>query len=154
MKIKHFPDFSYKEAPAGKLILHSARIYLERIHQRLESYGIQKTYGPILKEISMNEGITQKELAGFMQITAPSMSVNIRKMEMVQLIKKEIDGTDLRQIRLYLTEKGKQTARKADREIALEGEKFVENLSPNEQKELKRLLIKILETQEKRNNKE
>jgi DNA-binding MarR family transcriptional regulator len=126
---------------------------MEKIRYSLESYGVQKTYGPILKELSLSEGLTQKELAENMCITAPSMSINLQKMESAGFLIRKSDDTDMRQIRLYLTEKGKETAEKADREIALSEAKLTEALSVGEQQELKRLLIKILENQTKGSNK-
>jgi len=147
MKRKHKTDFKHEDMPIGMLISHIARTHMKKIRCNLENYGIQKTYGPILKELSVAEGMTQKELARNMCITAPSMSVNLQKMENQGLLTRKPDDTDMRQIRLYLTEKGKDIAEKADREIALSEEKLTEALSSGEQQELKRLLIKILKNQ-------
>ena len=141
------PDLKHEDMPAGMLIHHVMRIHIDRIRTNLESYGVQRTYGPILKELSMSEGMTQKELADNMRITAPSMSINIKKMETAGFLLRKSGDTDMRQIKLYLTDKGRETAEKADREIALADEKLVEALSAEEEKELKRLLIKILENQ-------
>ena len=135
---------SYEDMPVGMLISRVAHFHMAKIHGNLESCGVQRTYGPILKELSMSEGMTQKELAANMRITAPSMSINLQKMENAGLLLRKPCDIDMRQIKLYLTEKGRMTAEKADREIALTDEQLVEVLSDNEQRELKRLLIKIL----------
>jgi len=137
----------YENMPIGMLIAHVSRTHIEKIHISLESCGVQRTYGPILKELSMVEGITQKELAGKMRITAPSMSVNLQKMESQGFLTRKADDTDKRQIKLYLTDKGKKTAAKADKEIALSEEALLNALSNDEQEELKHLLIKILKNQ-------
>ena len=147
MKLKRLNDLALEDMPIGMLLSHAARTHMDRIRHSLESCGVQKTYGPILKELLINEGMTQIELAGNMRITAPSMSVNLQKMESAGLLTKKSDDTDMRQIRLYLTEKGKEAAEKADKEIALLDDELVNALSDGEQKELKRLLIKILESQ-------
>lgn len=138
---------NHNDMPVGMLIHHVSRVHISRLHNSLESYGVQRTYGPILKDLSMNEGMTQKELARNMHITAPSMSVNLQKMENAGFLVRKSDESDMRQIKLYLTDKGKETAEKADREIALSEEKLLESLTLEEQKELKRLLIKVLENQ-------
>lgn len=150
MKSKHPHEFNREEMPFGLLISHLSRIHISAIHNSLESYGVQRTYGPILKELSMTEGVTQKKLAEEMHITAPSMSVNLQKMENAGLLIRKSDEADMRQIRLYLTDKGRAAAEKADREIALSEEKLVEALTRDEQKELKRLLIKILDSRTER----
>jgi len=144
---KHFLDFNLEDMPAGMLLSHAARTHMDKIRSSLESCGVQRTYGPILKELSMSEGMTQKELAENMRITAPSMSVNLQKMESAELLTRRSDDTDMRQIRLYLTEKGKSVAEKADKEIALLDKKLVAALSDGEEREFKRLLIMILQSQ-------
>jgi DNA-binding MarR family transcriptional regulator len=93
-----------------------------------------------------NQGVTQKELAGNMWITPPSMSVNLQKMESSGLLIRKPDDTDLRQIRLYLTEKGAAMAEQTEKELALANERLLETLTLKEQKEFKRLLIKILKS--------
>lgn len=139
-------DFKFEDMPAGMLFTHIVRTHTDIIRRSLENYGIQKTYGPILKELSINEGMTQVELAGNMGITAPSMSVNLQKMEGAGFLIRKSGDTDMRQIRLYLTDKGKETAEKADREIALAEKNLIESLSSDEQQELKRLLLKIIKS--------
>lgn len=146
MKQKHPHGCNRENMAAGLLISHVSRIHLAMIHNSLESYGVQRTYGPILKELSMSEGMTQKELAAEMRITAPSMSVNLQKMENAGFLIRKTDDSDMRQIRVYLTDKGRETAEKADREIVLSEEKLVEALTSDEKKELKRLLVKILDS--------
>ena len=131
--------------PVGMLLSRAARTHIDRIHGSLERCGVQKTFGPILKELSLSEGITQTELACNMRITAPSMSVSLQKIENAGFLFRKPDNTDMRQIRLYLTDMGKETAEKADKEIALADKKLVEALSAEEQEDLRRLLIKILE---------
>jgi DNA-binding MarR family transcriptional regulator len=140
-------DLKFEDMLDGMLFAYIVRTHTDIIRRRLESYGIQKTYGPILKELSINEGMTQIELAGKMIITAPSMSVNLQKMENAGFLIRKSDDADMRQIRLYLTDKGKETAEKADREIALAEKKLIESLSTDEQQELKRLLLKIIKSQ-------
>jgi len=142
------PDLKHEDMPVGMLIHHVTRIHMDRIRTNLESYGVQRTYGPILRELSMSEGMTQKELAENMRITAPSMSINLQKMENAGFLLRKPDDRDMRQIKLYLTDEGRETAGKAEREIALADLKLIESLSVEEKNELKRLLIKILVNQE------
>ena len=136
-----------EDMPVGFLLSHAARKHMDGIRRSLENCGVQRTYGPILKELSMAEGMTQKELAESMHITPPSMSVNLQKMEMADLLLRIPDDSDMRQMRLYLTEKGKAIAHKANTEIMMLDSKLVTALSDEEKKEFKRLLIIILGSQ-------
>ena len=147
MKPKYPHDLQYEDMPVGMLISRIARTHLEKIRHSLESYGVQKTYGPILKELTIAEGKTQMELAKNMYITAPSMSVNLQKMEKAGFLLRKNDKADMRQHRLYLTEKGRTTAEKAEREIALSNKELLKALTKDEQRELRRLLIKIYSCQ-------
>ena len=138
-----------EDMPIGMLISRAARSHMEKIQRSLESYGVQKTQGPILRELSIKEGKTQAELAESMRITAPSMSVNLQKMETDGFLLRKTDEADMRQIRLYLTDKGKETAVKAGREIELTDKELVKSLNSSEKKELRRILIKIILSQSK-----
>ena len=133
-----------EDMPIGMLLSRAARKHMEKIHQSLERYGVQKTFGPILRELSIAEGKTQAELAEGMGISPPSMSVNLQKMEQAGFLIRKTDDEDMRQIRLFLTRKGKSTAVKAGREIAATDRKLVEVLTQEEEAELKNLLTKIL----------
>jgi DNA-binding MarR family transcriptional regulator len=152
MNLKFKGDFKFEDMPSGMLFTHIVRTHTDIIKRILEEYGIQKTYGPILKALSINQGMTQIELAGNMGITAPSMSVNLQKMDNAGFLIRKSNDADMRQIRLYLTDKGKETAEKADREIALAEKKLLESLSGDEQQELKRLLLKIIRSQTEGDN--
>lgn len=59
-----------------------------------------------LKEIALNEGITQKELTEKMFRTKGATSVVINKLVDKGLIRKVTDDMDARVLRLYLTSKG------------------------------------------------
>ena len=144
---KKFLDYNnLEDLPVGFLLSHAARVHLDGIRSSLEKCGVQRTYGPILKELSISEGMTQKELAENMHITPPSMSVNLQKMEMADLLMRIPDDSDMRQMRLYLTEKGKAVAQKANTEIMILDSKLVAALSNEEKKELKRLLALIIKS--------
>ena len=144
MKDKLFQAAEYEDMSVGMLLHHATRTHLERIHNALEKYGVQKTFGPILKTLSETEGISQSTLAEMMRVTAPSMSVSLQKMENAGLLLRKSDGEDMRQIRLYLTEAGRETAQKAEREIKRVDAMLIEGLTQEEQKIFKRILIKIL----------
>jgi len=148
MRNKNSHHINRDELAIGQLLHRVTRTHMERIHGSFERYGIQKTFGPILNVLSISEGMTQIELADAMRITAPSMSVNLQKMEGAGLLIRKTDDDDMRQIRLYLTDEGRETAQQADREITLAEEKLVEALAPDEQQEFKRLLLKMLDNQE------
>ncbi|MBR2327621.1 MAG: MarR family transcriptional regulator [Clostridia bacterium] len=67
----------------------------------------------ILSHLKEGERVTQRELAAFCKVTAPTMSITLLKMEQEGLITREKDSVDARKCYVSLTEKGVA----ADREI-------------------------------------
>ena len=139
----------YEDLSIGRLMNRVTRTHMENVHNSFEKYGVQKTFGPLLFRLSSAEGITQNELAGAMQVSPPSICVNIKKMESEGLLVRNSDEDDMRLIRLYLTDEGREVAEKSGREVALADDKLVKTLTSDEKQELKRILIKILKNQEK-----
>ncbi len=89
-------------------ILH--RIY---IHRAAAEYGVYSGQIPILQYISSHENCTQKQLADFLQVSAPSIATSVKRMQKSGLIQKTADEGDLRCNRLSATEKGNEISRRA-----------------------------------------
>ena len=82
-------------------------------------------------------------LAKALLIPKPTVTVYVKRLESAGLVKREIDGSDLRRHKLTMTPEGRKTM---TRGLALLAEAFgrrVGRLSPAEQAELKRLLEKL-----------
>ncbi len=78
----------------------------------------------IVMVVSKNEGISQLELSQITHLKPPTVSLGLKKLEEMGLIKKEISCSDMRVARLYLTDKGREfenrnisILRKIDREV-------------------------------------
>ena len=106
----------------------------------------------ILFQLHKSGRISQKELAQKLNVSAPSITSMIQKMEKSGYILRKVDEKDQRMMRLDLTEKGqaciehvKAIAEKMD-EIAFTG------ISPEEKMLLRRILFQICENIEKERN--
>ena len=122
-------------------------------------YDLNKSQSMILFQlhrdgrICQTQGrISQKELAQKLNVSAPSITSMIQKMEKSGYIVRNVDEKDQRMMRLDLTEKGqaciehvKAIAEKMD-EIAFTG------ISPEEKMLLRRILFQICENVEKERN--
>ena len=62
----------------------------------------------ILFTLAHDDGLTQLQLVKLTHLTAPSVSAALVKLENDDLVKRVTDTKDLRQIRVYLTEKGRE----------------------------------------------
>lgn len=121
-------------------------------------YDLNKSQSMILfqlhRDVQLHRDgrISQKELAQKLNVSAPSITSMIQKMEKSGYIVRNVDEKDQRMMRLDLTEKGqaciehvKAIAEKMD-EIAFTG------ISPEEKMLLRRILFQICENVEKERN--
>ena len=120
-------------------------------------YDLNKSQSMILFQLHRDGRISQKELAQKelaqkLNVSAPSITSMIQKMEKSGYIVRNVDEKDQRMMRLDLTEKGqaciehvKAIAEKMD-EIAFTG------ISPEEKMLLRRILFQICENVEKERN--
>lgn len=91
----------------GRLIGEISKLFHNRIRQQSEDLGFKNGYHQILHFLSKRDGVTQIEIAKDSHFKASTISVTLKKMEEEGLISRQTDANDLRQIRVYITEKGK-----------------------------------------------
>ena len=100
----------------------------------------------ILEIINSNQGIIQKEIASIINIKASSMTELVSKLKNKDLIYRKKDDTDLRIIRLFITDKGKEELKNITK-IRDENEKSIfKSLNEDEKENLYSLLKKINES--------
>lgn len=141
-----YERFVPEEASTGQLLQAVARGDRERMRRFAESIGMQRAFHPILLLLSRREGQTQGELAQALGLTAPTISVTLRRMEEAGFIQRRADEKDQRQLRIFPTEKAAGMER-----LARENQKRLDTvltaaLSAEEAAELRRLLLKILDS--------
>ena len=61
---------------------------------------------PVLRYVHQHPGCTQKDVADFMQVSAPSVAVMVKRMVRDGVIEKAPDEHDMRQNRLTITKQG------------------------------------------------
>lgn len=137
----------YKTDAPTVIMLSSAvsKMFMDNMRRETAKLGINSSYRPILVHLAKNEGITQLDLVKLTHLTAPSISVTLRKMEADALIRKETDSKDMRQIRLYLTDKGKRLDEKLRRMAQSFDNMYMEGIGELEINTAKECLKKIKE---------
>lgn len=97
-------------------------------------FDLNRSQASVLFMLHQQDSMSQKELAAKLNITAPSITSMIQKMERDQYITREPDRHDQRVMRLTLTEKGRSCIQAvkdvADRmeDIMLQGMSLEEKL--------------------------
>lgn len=78
------------------------------VDARLREKGIYVGQPPILKYLSEHENATQKEIADFLHISAPSVATSLKRMEESGLVVRLENKKDARRNTVKLTKKGKE----------------------------------------------
>lgn len=124
--------------------------------KNLEPYGLYKGQPKILWLLSVNTGITKKEIAERYKVSMPTVSKTIERLEKNGFVTSKHDEIDKRKNRVYITEKGikveheliafkKQYANKIFKDISDED---IENL----ERILEQMKLNVLEYNNEKND--
>lgn len=100
-------------------------------------------FGHILDLLSVEEGMSQQQIADTLGIRPQSVSEAIVAMESRGCIRKETSASDRRVTLIYLTAEGAQRREELAREREIHARRFFSVLDEAEKKELNRLLEKL-----------
>jgi len=135
----HSPD----QLPIGMLINDASKFFHDRMRQAMERLGLRDGYRQLLFHLSWEDGVTQLDLVRLSRLKAPTISVTLKKMEEDGYVTRQTDPEDQRQVRVYITEKGRAANDKI-RGCVHETERiFRESLTEEELIELRRILVKM-----------
>ncbi|MBQ9140947.1 MAG: MarR family transcriptional regulator [Lachnospiraceae bacterium] len=95
-------------------LLTTQRAHFSRSRRGFQELNLSDGQPNVLYVLRDNEGCVQKELAGFCQITPPSMAVMLEKLEDLGYVRREATKVSggKRAYKVYLTEEGKIMADK------------------------------------------
>lgn len=121
-----------------------AKLFNTTVSRATERVGISHGYRQILFHLAHNDGVTQLQLVKLTHLTAPTVSVALVKMEKEGLVRRETDEKDMRQVRVYLTEKGREKDDFVRNKCYETEEKMLSGVTEQEKKELCRVMKKIV----------
>lgn len=137
-----------KDVPLLGLMGKSMHLIGKRAQELYAEYDLNRAQSGILFALHQEDSMSQKELAKRLNVTPPSITSIIKKMEQEGYIIRKADEQDQRVMRLTLAKKGKdcvayviKTAEKLE-EIVFEG------MTAEEKMLFRRLLLQILENVE------
>lgn len=119
------------------------RLHRYTMHRYFQSIGLFNGHPHMLFHIRRRPGITQKELAAHLEISAASVAISIRRLEAAGLVRRESDADDRRVIHLYLTPAGEEMDAACGRGRDFMIDTLYRGLSPDEQAVLYDLLGKM-----------
>lgn len=133
---------------------NTSQEHMLAVLKRLEQLGIgrmaMKDMQLSLSQLSLllsvhhSPGIRVNELAHLLQLSPPTVSVGLRKLEDEGWLRREADPEDKRAFRLHLTLKARQFAKRAQQFQRKQIGVFLSGLEPEEQTQLVALLNKAI----------
>ncbi len=93
-----------------KICNEIARLFRARMRESCDTEGVMTQPGSrlILSFLAIGDGITQLELVKATHLKPPSVSLILKKMEEEGIVRREADKNDLRAVRVYLTDYGRE----------------------------------------------
>lgn len=125
-----------------KLCLDISRLCRSHLRETGDAEAVFSQHGArtVLSYLAVGDGVTQLELVRATHLRAPTVSVMLRRFEEAGLVERRPDPNDLRAMRVFLTEKGKEIDRRNIDRIQKMDADVLCVLSEEENKELMRLL--------------
>nr|WP_294491779.1 MarR family transcriptional regulator [uncultured Mediterraneibacter sp.] len=122
------------------IVMHKV---MNRARGMYQEFDLNKSQASILFTLHQRDSMSQKELASRLNVTAPSITSAIQKMEKENYLTRRPDEKDQRVMRLSLTEKGKSCVRGV-RTVAEEMENLMfQGMNAEEVLLLRRFMIQI-----------
>ena len=106
--------------------------------------GLSTSQVNIMDEISFASELTVKELAERLELTPPTISVGVKKLEQINLLIKKSHREDGRIVRLMLSDEGKILHKQIKKYRTEKAEKILNRLNIQEQNKMIALLEKAL----------
>lgn len=126
-------------------ISRTRRAWADHMKEIALELGIPDSYRTIILYLHRNAGANQKNIADFANITTAAVNQSVKEMLAKGYLQKEIDKADRRYTRLYLTQKGEETALKLREKLHKSDEVITETITPEKEAEMIALLDKIYE---------
>ena len=118
-----------------------------RLHDCLrkagEHVGLSQSYRGIMFHLGHEDGLTQLELAKRTNVSPPTVSVTLQKMERAGLLERRPDENDQRSVRVYLTEEGQALNDRIHSEFYKVDMQLVEGFSEDEKQMIRRIFAKM-----------
>ncbi|WP_125154281.1 MarR family winged helix-turn-helix transcriptional regulator [Clostridium rectalis] len=119
------------------------RLHYHSIQKLLDKLGLYPGQPPVLFILNKKDGQSQKELATKMNIKPATATVMLKRMEKSGFIKRIQDEQDQRVIRVYITDKGRETIKEVKKVIENIDNVCFNNFTLEEKLLLRRFFMQI-----------
>lgn len=91
----------------GFLLIRTMRSYRNLVRQEVLDFGLHRGQPHVLLALQCQEGLSNSELAEFLEITPATLTNKIKRMEKAGWLIRRRDADDERVSRIYLTDQGR-----------------------------------------------
>jgi DNA-binding MarR family transcriptional regulator len=125
-----------------ELALEQLRSYWE-VEDPRKVGGLTESQLGLLLSLSEHPGCRVQDTAKRLELTAPTISIGVRRLESMGLVLRDADPDDQRAVCLYLSPQGRRIASKARALRAAKVEKMLALLTEDEQQSFLAMLEKV-----------
>ena len=126
-----------------KALMRTRRAWLDHTGEIARKIGIPDSYRKVIMYLHRSPGANQKNIADFADITTAAVNQIVKEMIAEGYVQKEQDSTDRRYTKLYLTDKGKETAEKLREYLHHSDQVITSVITPEKETEMIALLDQI-----------
>lgn len=119
------------------------RAWNAHVKEVAHAIGIPESYRLIISFLHRNPGASQQTIAEFADVTTSAVNQTVKSMLEEGYLRKETDDCDKRHSKLYLTEKGEETAKQLKERLSVSDAVITELVTPEREEELIVLLDNI-----------
>ena len=123
--------------------LGTARLHMQLMMRTLQDSGKHPGQAMCLRMLSVNDGVSQRDLAQMLHVAPPTVTKMLQGMQKAGLVERRADEADQRLTRVYLTRAG----RDAEKDMGVAAAEYVNatiaTLPEGDRRELARLLEEL-----------
>ncbi|WP_242854439.1 MarR family winged helix-turn-helix transcriptional regulator [Oxobacter pfennigii] len=124
-------------------IIRLNRIHRKRRHEEFIKVGLTEGQPKILDFLLQNDGCIQRELAESCHIEPATVTSILASMEKAELIRREADPKDRRVLRVFLTDKGRDSQKKVEKLFDALDEECFAGFSEEEKRQAINILSRL-----------
>ena len=128
----------------GFLLLHVGRAHHNLIRKQTHDIGLCRGQPPVLFALHKNDGMSNSELAEFLEITPATLTNKVKRMERADLVERRRDPEDERVSRVFMTNKGRGLMDRLHQSMADMETAMLRGFEETEVRHLKDDMLKIL----------
>ena len=143
MTIPELAGVDELSAHVFRAFLGTAKLHVQLMMRTLSDRGTHPGQAMCLRLLTVNDGVSQRDLADMLHVARPTVTRMLQTMEKAGLVERRPDEADQRLTRVYLTGAG----RDAEKEMGAAAAEYVNTtiatLPDNDRRELARLLEEL-----------